>query len=130
MEDYASTAITIHGVKEKSHVSAMQTNVLMYALADKYLMEGLKKEALWKFGRFAEAKALTTEQLLAIVKTVPLIYSTTPDADRGLRDYVVAFGAKHIQKLQALQQLKEVCAEAPSYMIAIAAKCDKKESGK
>lgn len=43
--NYPSTKVDIDGIPEPSYVNELDTNSLMYALVDKYRMQGLRKEA-------------------------------------------------------------------------------------
>ncbi|KAL8671910.1 MAG: hypothetical protein Q9168_003603 [Polycauliona sp. 1 TL-2023] len=64
---------------------ALANNALVYALADKYDMPLLKLLAKEKFQTHA-ADQWTTDDIISIM---PIIYSTTPDSDRGLRQIML-----------------------------------------
>ena len=62
--------------------SAHQLHAFMYALGDKYDLIGLKEKAEINFD------SLATEQpqdLLKLIESIPIVYSSTPDSDRNLR---------------------------------------------
>lgn len=87
------------------HTSRIHTNVHMYALAEKYDISGLKKEAIWKFTHYMKIKTDLYDKITALVEVIPAIYTTTPDSDRTLRDYAVAFGLEHWDHFLALADL-------------------------
>ena len=62
-----------------------------------------------------------------MLAAVPLIYLTTPENDRGLRDQVVAFGAKHVEQRHAFEELKAATSQTPEYMIEVAIKRGEKD---
>lgn len=63
--------------------SAHQLHAAMYALGDKYDVALLKNTALVNFNK------LTTKagprDLQGFIESIPIVYSSTPDSDRGLR---------------------------------------------
>ena len=67
----------------------------MYALADKYAMPDLQIESLCKFAYTMQALVGHHEERSAVLEVMPLVYDGTPDSDRGLRDPVAEFAAKH-----------------------------------
>lgn len=70
--------------------SRLQVHAQMYSLGDKYDLPALKKEAARRFEEDVETPGETRrETTLTLLSVVPLIYSTTPDTDAGLRDPVV-----------------------------------------
>jgi len=64
---------------------------MVYALADKYDCKGLKVLALQKFGK--AVPAATKKGTILPVEAIRLVYSTTPESDRGLRDICVQLWA-------------------------------------
>jgi hypothetical protein len=76
-------------------------HVKLYALADKYMIEGLKElvaprfkiacEVLWHHAEFLEA--------------AELVYSTTPDNDKALRDVIVDTFDEHLELLDEAEYL-------------------------
>lgn len=67
-------------------------NILVYAIADKYNIETLKRLAITKFKGTMSSTKFNPNAFPGIVRQ---IYSTTPSSDRGLRDC-----AKDITKQQ------------------------------
>jgi hypothetical protein len=63
----------------------------LYALAEKYCIEGLKHTALEKFKVDATVCWKSTDFLLA----ARVVYTSTPDQDRPMRDLVVETFGKH-----------------------------------
>lgn len=82
----------------------MVVEAKMYAMADKYELDGLKEVAKT---RFAEAlkRSYDTEEFVVAVETV---YSTTPDSDRGLRDIVTAFTWSRQETLLARKDVQSL----------------------
>ena len=75
--------------------SALMTNVLVHALADKYDIELLKQLSKTKF----EVRAAGDWAMEEIVAVLAKIYETTPIKDSGLREPVMRVCAKHIDML-------------------------------
>ena len=119
MVDYSASEIEIDGKKEESFVSELLTHVMMYAMGDEYDVKDLKTEALWKFKHAINAKKGQSGELTSVLEVVPAIYTTTLDSDRGLRDGVVAFGAKHLRRIQDLPDFKSAVTQVPTYMIEV-----------
>ena len=105
--------------EESSHISELDTHVQMYALADGYEVKDLKEEALWKFEKAMDAQKGHGAELTSVVEVIPSVYETTPIGDRGLRDIVVAFGAKNLERLKDLPDFKIAATRAPVYMIEV-----------
>ncbi|KAL8813752.1 MAG: hypothetical protein Q9200_000005 [Gallowayella weberi] len=60
-------------------------NARVYALAEKYDIQGLKALAIFKFEKYPWGKCTDVD----IVTVLPEVYYTTPATDQGLRDIVV-----------------------------------------
>lgn len=98
--------------KAEHETSHMMIDVLMYAIADKYDMPGLKRLALLKFTALVNASWRTA----AFPTAIKAIYETTPDSDRGLRDVVIKKSAEHSQTLfKAANGFKDMLQEAPGF---------------
>ena len=67
--------------------SAHQLHAAMYALGDKFDIAVLKDAALVKFNKHATKYG--REDLLQLIECIPLVYSSTPDSDRALRDATI-----------------------------------------
>ncbi|KAI9800758.1 MAG: hypothetical protein M1833_003175 [Piccolia ochrophora] len=77
-------------------VPDLLVNVHMYAMGDNYAIEGLKDLAKAKFSTRVEKAWDTIDFPLAI----PLVYTTTPDHDRGLQDAVTENAQNHLHVLK------------------------------
>lgn len=93
--DYPGTPISIEGCNESSHISELYTHAAMYSLADKYGMTDLQTEALQKFIYTIQTMNSHSSEPSTVLGVMPLVYTGTPESDRGLRDAVAAFGAEH-----------------------------------
>ena len=85
--------------------SSLMSHVRVYALAEKYDIEGLKRLAAVIFDEIAEG--LMCEEFPAIVAAV---FETTPSGDRGLRDVVSRICADHIDEVLTNENWKETLA--------------------
>jgi hypothetical protein len=72
--------------RRKNVTSSLQLNARVYAIADKYGVEGLKSLAQHKFEVRLHEIDLETD-VFAVINEV---YSSTPNSDRRLRDLIVA----------------------------------------
>lgn len=77
---------------EENCVLRMTNNVKVYAIADKYVIPGLKELARTKFRNLASS----IELLLDFPSIISKIYDTTPAEDHGLRDIVMDVCAPHV----------------------------------
>lgn len=117
--DYTGLKISIEDNEEPSYISELLTHTRMYALGDEYDIKDLKEEAIWKFRQAMQAKVGRSNELTTILQVVPAIYGTTPDSDRGLRDFVVVFGAQHLKRLKDLPEFEDVVIQAPKFMVEV-----------
>ena len=117
--DYPGHKISIGDDEESSHVSELHTHVQMYALGDKYDIEDLKEEAVWKFKKAVEAKKGHGDELTTLVEVIPTVYATTPNSDRGLRDAVVAFGVDRLEQIKDLPEFGSAVTRVPVYLIEV-----------
>ena len=67
--------------------SAHQLHADMFSLGDKYDCAVLKESALLKFKEHTNKNAV--QDLLGFIASIPIVYSSTPDSERALRDVVV-----------------------------------------
>ena len=67
--------------------SAHQLHAEMFSLGDKYDCAVLKESALAKFKEHTNKKGV--HDLLGFIASIPIIYSSTPDSERALRDVTV-----------------------------------------
>ena len=117
--DYSGHKISIGDEEEPSHISELRTHANMYALGDEYGIVDLKEEALWKFKRTIKAKKGHEDELESVIEVVPIVYTTTPSSDRGLRDAVVAFGAKNLERIKDLSGFESAVTQAPTYIVEV-----------
>lgn len=85
----------------------------MYAMAEKFDLKNLKKLAEKKFGTalyvldaIFPIEASGNEPFSLILEVIRLIYRTTPENDRGLRDLVFRFLARNWDAFLAQQEFK------------------------
>lgn len=79
---------------EDQWVSRLDTIVRMYALGDKFDLGGLKQEAGERFTDYLhEPCPMFLRYNRGFIAVIPLIYATTPESDRGLRDRAVKYGS-------------------------------------
>ena len=117
--DYPGHKMSIGDDEESSHVSELHTHAQMYALGDEYDIDDLKKEALWKFEKAIEAKKGLSDELTNLIEVIPTVYETTLDNDRGLRDAVVAFGAKNLKQMKDLPEFNIAATRVTAYLIEV-----------
>ena len=70
----------------------LHVHAQMYSLGDKYDLPGLKKDAVRRFIGDIAIPGDKKCETLTLLSVIPIIYTTTPDSDRSLRDLV----ARHI----------------------------------
>ena len=73
--------------EDANFTSAHQLHAAMYALGDKFEFSGLKDRALANFVQPALINSLQTVR--GFIESIPIVYSSTPDSDRRLRDVTV-----------------------------------------
>ena len=105
--------------EELSYVSELHTHAEMYAIAEVYDIKDLKEEALWKFEKDIKDKQGHNDELKHVTEVIPTVYATTPDSDRGLRDVVVAFGVKNLERMKDLAEFKNAAIQVPLYLIEV-----------
>ena len=67
--------------------SAHQLHAEMFSLGDKYDCAVLKESALAKFKEHTDKNDV--QDLLGFIASIPIVYSSTPDSERALRDVAV-----------------------------------------
>jgi hypothetical protein len=78
----------------EQHISGLQVHARMFALADKYDVEGLRELSSEKF----QARSITSpKNVLELLESVPDVYTLTPPSQKTLR-YKVAFKVKKVLK--------------------------------
>ena len=73
-------------IDSEDYKSAHQLHAVMYALADQYDLTLLRDTAQNNFKNLATGQP---QELLRLIGSIPIVYSSTPDSDRGLRGAVV-----------------------------------------
>ena len=99
-------------------MSKLSTHVQMYALGEKYGMEGLKEEAAWMFQENLKALRLRSE-LPGMLEVVPAIYITTPESDRGLRDHVVNICARGWKFIKTVPEFEAIALQVSEFSFAV-----------
>ena len=94
--------------------SCLMFHVSVYALADKYDIESLKRLAEIKFDKTADGTMSTNFPAI-----VAAAFETTPSSDRGLRDVVSRICANHIDTILANETWKETLATNGEIGLAI-----------
>ena len=117
--DYSGHKISIGDEEEPSHASNLHTHASMYALGDQYDIPDLKEEALWKFKRSMGTIEGHSDSLTSVVGVIPTVYGTTPSSDRGLRDAVVAFGAKNLERIKDMSNFESAVTQAPAFVVEV-----------
>ena len=82
---YAQDYDDEHDYKPKSYGISLVINARMYALADKYGLQGLKIHAITKY-KTALLMCLFGELQDAFFEAIEVVFNTTPTSDRGLRE--------------------------------------------
>lgn len=98
-------------------------NVLVYALADKYNLPGLKSIAKSKFIESTRETRWPYSNFAAVIKAV---YTTTPAHDHGLRDPIVHICASHVLELALDNKLAATIKEIGDLSFAIMISLSKK----
>ena len=111
--EYSGSKLEVEGVQEESFISEIHTHVMMYAMGDEYDLPDLKQEA---WCNFENAMVLDREGALELI---PIIYTTTPDSDRGLRDLVVEMGRLNLNQIIDLPEFKNAVVQSPIYITEV-----------
>ena len=99
------------------NISTFRTNAEMYALGDKYDIQGLKRLSAWKFQTGFDAIKDNFCELLKVIAAIPIVYRTTPDTDRTLRDIILTIARRDWERLAAILKFKDLVADNPSFAI-------------
>ncbi|KAK4694427.1 hypothetical protein P7C71_g3156, partial [Lecanoromycetidae sp. Uapishka_2] len=99
-------------------MSKFHTNAGMYALGEKYGIESLKAAAKRKFETaLAAGEPVSTTTLGHLIDAIPIIYETTPESDRGLRDLVADFARRHSKAISEGETKRiELYGDDPDYV--------------
>ncbi|CAI7623425.1 unnamed protein product [Penicillium crustosum] len=96
-------------IQPKPRMCPLLFNVQVYAIANRFEVEYLKIQAKLTFVTLAQDHWDTDEFLTAAFEA----YETTPQADRGLRDVVVAVCQKHRRELREKKVFEKLVQETP-----------------
>lgn len=92
--------------------SRAQTNAEVYALAGKYEIDGLKMIAKAKFSTVLDEWA-AIDAIPPFATLVSMVYGSTPDSDRALRDILVGYTQKKWKMLGINRGIKGILARNP-----------------
>ena len=104
------------GFPEKRN-SAMDTNVEMYALGDKYGIKGLKNLSAEKFQNSLNASRRKLGEGGTVLCAISLVYATTPDTDRILRDIVLSIPRRNWEFLSDIPEFQDFVAQNPAFAV-------------
>ena len=96
--------------------SAHQLHAEMFSLGDKYDCAVLKESALAKFKEHTNSN--NVQDLLGFIASIPIVYSSTSDSERGLRDVVVdeIKGAPNLFLAEGVKaKFQKVVSEVPEF---------------
>lgn len=99
---------------ETARCHAAIVHAQMYAIGEKYLIPGLKSLARARFrGEFEDHPSTTPVVMNATV--ISEVYTTTPETDRGLRDFVLEYALRRIRKLKDNKDFCQEAADIPRF---------------
>ena len=89
----------------KEYISKLHCNALMYALGDRYDIQGLKVLATEKLNRANYGQMYRDKKTLAeLMAVIPVIYTSTVDSDRTLRDVVVELATSSTEQYSSIRK--------------------------
>lgn len=91
----------------------MVTEARMYAVADKYELGELKEEVKKAFAAAVKFWYVFTNEFLVAVEVV---YTSTPDTDRGLRDVVQALTWRWKEEIFAEEDVQELLEDMDGFV--------------
>lgn len=103
-----------------AYINRLHLNAQMYSIADKYDIPSLKEKAAEKFdtviwepqyGMYYTGSSVIEE----MIKVTPLIYESTPDNDRGLRDRVIEVATYRRREFEKHPGLQNLIAAVPEF---------------
>lgn len=110
-------------IEAPAYVNRMHTNAQMYSIADKYDMPSLKAKAsekfdaaIWEHYRCGGGSSSSSSLADEIIKVIPLVYESTPDRDRGLRDQLVQGTILRWEELEKHPRFGDLVAAAPEFV--------------
>ena len=108
--------------REYSYISHAHTNAQIYALAEKYDIAGLKILASIKFNaammtEFGPGPRNCAPDMTHLIAIISLVYTSTPESDRVLRDRIIGELWSHWKQLSPKPDFHIVIAANPDIMI-------------
>lgn len=107
-------------MKAPAYINRLHLNAQMYSIADKYDIPSLKEKAAEKFdtviwepqyGMYYTGSNIVED----MIKVTPLIYESTPDHDRGLRDRVIEVATYRRREFEKNPGLQDLIAAVPEF---------------
>jgi hypothetical protein len=97
--------ITETGMDDQTDgISPLRVHAIMFALADKYLIKGLQTLSAANY-----AKTLGQEpNICNFIRSLPDVYTLTPDSSRGLRDEALEFAKAKLAVSLASPEAKDI----------------------
>ncbi|PVI05415.1 hypothetical protein DM02DRAFT_498558, partial [Periconia macrospinosa] len=87
----------------------------VYAIAEKYHIQGLKFVAIENF-RLATLDVIVNKEFC---NAIDVVYTTTPDSDRGLRDLVVKRIRNIVERIGFPEEVESLCKEIPELAVDV-----------
>lgn len=119
-------------IEHYQFVSRINTNAGMYAIAEKYDMQGLKNTAKGKFDDLLSQPSCCApiyshsmpyvqlnSTIYHVAEVIQFVYNSTPDTDRGLRDSLVDFAQKHWEILSDVPNFEAGVSQIPAFLLEI-----------
>jgi hypothetical protein len=97
-------------MKQKSEVHGRVALARAYQLADKYDVFAWKDQCISKYSRSLEDRFahMKMDNRISYVRSIPIIYSTTPQTDRGLRWLAARFAWQNLHSLLRFPEFAKV----------------------
>ncbi|KAM0804340.1 hypothetical protein BDR22DRAFT_835671 [Usnea florida] len=115
------TGEEIFGVLYDVDALALPVHAAMYALGDFYGVRSLKWVAKGKFKRLMRSwyplvdNTMHSAKLRAFIQAIRVVYTTTPEHDRGLRDFVVELLPGLFRGLVEMEEFKGLVDEVTAF---------------
>lgn len=115
------TGEEIFGVFYDVDALALTLHAAMYGLGDFYGIRSLKWVAAGKFKELMQSwyslldKPLHRAKVLAFIRAIRIVYTTTPEHDRGLRDFVIDQLPGLFRRLFQFKEFKRLVNEIPAF---------------
>ena len=109
------------GIRYK-YDSPLHFSVEMYAMLEKFGMDGMKKAAEEKIKGAISRPTTDTELIVkheSMLQVIPIIYTLIPWTDRVLHDLICQYVAEHWNNFKDLDKLKDVIAGHPEFMLEV-----------